>query len=316
MTKLRDMRILITGVQGQVGFELAKVLGMTGATVVLASRRLKDPQLFGHQTILMDLSDEASLRDKLLALRPHIIINPAAYTSVDRAESEQELAFQVNARAILMMAAVMQEIKGAIIHFSTDYIYNPSHASPIAEDDPKNPPNVYASSKWLGEQALLSTDLPAVILRTSWVYGSEGHNFVKTMLRLGLEHDELRVVADQIGSPTYAKHLALAVYALLMDIKQDPLRALTLAKGAYNIADNGYTSWYEFACEIFHIARKLGMKLKVQNVQPIRTIDYPTPAQRPLNSRMSQAKIQTSLGIYSLPWQVGLEKFLLQHLVR
>ncbi len=312
MVALKDMRILITGVQGQVGFELAKILAYSGAQIFLGARRLNGEKLFGLPTVAIDLFQIKALRETLVTLKPHLIINPAAYTAVDKAESEQDLAYLANRDAPAVMAEVLQKLGGGLIHFSTDYVYNPADDKSIHEDDPKHPGNVYAASKWAGEQAISAMDIPSLILRTSWVYGIQGQNFVKTMLRLGREREQLAIVADQFGAPTAATTLAQAVYTILMREPLDPLGYLKAHRGAYNIADQGQTNWHAFALEIFTLARQLNIDLKVERVEPILTAAYKTPAQRPLNSRLNLEKLQKTLGFYPQPWTSMLASFLFQ----
>lgn len=312
MVALKDMRILLTGVQGQVGFELSKILPLTGAKLFVSGRRLEAPQLFGQDAVKIDLLDSPSISETLQRIQPHLIINPAAYTAVDKAESERDLAFQANCEALKIMAQAQQQWGGAMIHFSTDYIYNPSHQNLMSEDEAKNPVNVYAASKWEGEQALMQSDIPSLILRTSWVYGIQGQNFVKTMLRLGREREELSVVSDQVGAPTSAVTLAMAVYTLLSRSPEDPLGYLARHRGAYNISDRGQTNWHEFAEVIFKEARRLGAELKVQKVHPIPTAAYKTAAARPLNSRLDLGKLERDLGFYPPLWQDSLGQYLYQ----
>jgi len=313
---LKDMRILITGVQGQVGFEIVKALGLTGAELVLGARRIQKSKLFDYKVVHLDLLDTASIKECLLSVKPHLVINPAAYTAVDKAETERDLAFQVNCHAVEMMAGIMAELGGAMIHFSTDYVYNPDHNEPIEETAPKSPPNVYASSKWAGEEALRSTLATHIILRTSWVYGIQGQNFVKTMLRLGRERDLIRIVSDQTGSPSSAVNLAQAVYSLLLLGASNPLGFVEEHQGAYNLTDEGYTSWFHFGQEIFNHARELGLELKVKEVLPISTTEYPTPAKRPLNSRLDLTKFRTTFGISPKPWKISLEELMYQASLR
>jgi dTDP-4-dehydrorhamnose reductase len=316
MTQLKKSRILITGVQGQVGFELVKALGMTGAELILAGRRMQEGRMFRHQTIHLDLLDSAGLRDSILSVKPHLIVNAAAYTAVDKAEAEPEIAYQVNRHAVEVMTEAMRELGGGIIHFSTDYIYNPHHSQPILETENKSPPNVYAASKWAGEEHLAYSQIPHLIFRTSWVYGIHGQNFVKTMLRLGREREDLRIVADQVGSPSSASSLAQAVYSVLILGARDPIRFIDEHQGAYNLTDAGYTNWHEFACEIFRIARELGMELKVKSIEPISSTDYVTPAKRPLNSRLNLEKFRIIFDLHPKSWQTNLQEFMYQASLR
>lgn len=306
------LRILVSGVQGQVGFELVKSLGVSGADLILAARKPQALEGLGYPTVALDLLDEQNIREVLRTVKPNLIINPAAYTAVDKAEDDKAQAHAVNEKAVATMAEVLRELRGGMIHFSTDYVYNAAHERPNVETDPTSPVNVYAASKFAGEEALQASGIPHVILRTSWVYGINGNNFVKTMLRLGRDREALRIVRDQIGSPTSAVTLAQVVSAILQQGAADPLSYLKEKQGVYNISDSGFTSWLEFAQEIFRQAKQLGIELKVRDVEGIKTEDYKTPAARPLNSRLSLDKIAKEFGVVPPKWQQSLGAFLYQ----
>lgn len=304
-------RILLTGASGQVGKELQRTLAPLGE-VIAADRRL------------LDLSTPTSLREAVQQLQPNLIVNAAAYTAVDRAETEITLAETVNGVAVQQLAKAAQNLGVGLIHLSTDYVFDGRKNTPYLEDDQPNPIGAYGRSKRLGEENILqvfqtaSEKTPSyVILRTAWVYGAYGSvNFVKTMLRLGAEREELRVVADQIGTPTWARDLANAVTGLAVrSLNQAaPLLlaegATALPSGVYHYTNSGVASWYDFAIAIFEEAALLGFPLKVQRVTPIRTEDYPTPAKRPAYSVLSQQKTVDLLGSHAPYWRQSLRQML------
>ena len=280
------MKILVTGRDGQVGGELAKSLAGLGDVVVLGRTQ-------------MDLSDPDSVRNAIRAERPSLIINAAAYTAVDLAESAQELAYAINAQAPGIMAEEAKNLGAALIHYSTDYVYNGGKQGPWIETDATGPLSVYGQSKLAGEQAIAAVGVPHLIFRTSWVYGLTGKNFLLTMLRLAQSRPELSIVNDQIGAPTWSRTIAEATAAALRKARN--LDRLSELSGIYHLCAGGQTSWYGFAEKIFLnplVAQKPALK-------PIPTEDYPTPAQRPKNSVMSTAKFQQNFG--SLPsWEDAL----------
>lgn len=312
MPKLSDCTILITGTQGQVGHELIRTLGSTGARLVLAARGHLPLDSFGLDAVHLDLEDHDDMRRKLFEVKPDILINPAAYTAVDKAEVEAVRAYSVNQKAVQIMGQAMKELGGAVIHFSTDYVYNSSHEQPNLECDSTNPCNVYGASKLAGEQSLMETAVPAIIFRTSWVYGGKGNNFVKTIIKLAKERESLSIVADQVGSPTSSHTLAEAVLSVLIQGQNDPVSYIAKQAGIYNLSDEGFTTWLQFAEEILAVTRELKSELKVHQLIGIRTTEYKTPALRPLNSRMSLNKVKSHLNIYPLSWKQSLRLFLYQ----
>ncbi len=287
------MRILLTGKNGQVGWELQRSLAPLGEVIALGSAE-------------MNLADPQMIRQTLAEIRPDIIVNPAAYTAVDKAESEPELAMAVNGVAPAVLAEEAKRLNAALIHFSTDYVFDGAQAAPYRESDAPNPQSVYGKTKLAGENAICASGAKHLILRTSWVYGVYGGNFMKTMLRLGLERDELRVVADQFGAPTWARDLATATHTLLQQWQtknfDDKL------SGVYHLTAAGKTSWHAYAAEIFRLAR-LGdpaLAQKSLSVLPISTAEFPTPAKRPANSVLSNEKIRQMFGIQLPNWQASL----------
>ena len=266
------MKILLTGATGQVGHELQRSLQALGQVVAVDRSR-------------MDLSDLDQVRDVVRALRPGLIVNPAAYTAVDKAESEPELAHRVNAEAPAVMAAEARLLGAAMVHYSTDYVFDGTKQGAYVETDPTNPINVYGASKLAGEQAIGAAGIAHLILRTSWVYGTRGKNFLQTMLRLGAERDELRVVADQFGAPTWSRTIADSTAVLLAQAKGGGAAWWDQNSGIYHLSCQGQTSWHGFTEAI---VAKAGLACRVT---PIGSADYPTPAKRPANSVMNSNKL-------------------------
>ena len=290
------MRILVTGKNGQLGRSINKLIN----TEVKADNNLNSSKFIFVGRGELDLSSESSIghyfnnNDKF-----DIIINCAAYTAVDKAEEEQELANQVNHLAVKQLAGIAKEQKAKLIHTSTDYVFNGESDKPYLETDTANPINVYGETKLAGEQALKEI-MPAnaIIIRTSWVYSEYGNNFVSTMLRLGKDRDEINVVSDQIGSPTYATDLAEVILKIIGNKEYKNKKQST---EIYHYSNKGKVSWYDFAKEIFKIA---GVGCKVN---PITTQQYPTPAQRPRNTLMSKDKIIEKFEVEILDWKESLQ---------
>ncbi len=286
-------RILLLGAEGQLGRELQPVLAPLGEVVS-----------WGREAL--DLSQTDVIAPAIAQLQPNIIINAAAYTAVDRAETESDLAIAINATAPQKMAEVAAELGAFFIHVSTDYVFDGTQSQPYVETALTNPLNVYGRSKLAGEEAIRATWEQHLILRTAWVYGTQGKsNFVKTMLRLGAERPEVRVVADQIGAPTWAGQIAQAIAQLVPQLN-------SAIAGTYHYTNSGVASWYDFAIAIFEEAQQLGWQLQVERVVPITTADYPTPAQRPAYSVLSCGKISSVLGTSAPHWRQGLRQMLRQ----
>ncbi|MBD2124519.1 dTDP-4-dehydrorhamnose reductase [Trichocoleus sp. FACHB-262] len=284
-------RILVTGADGQVGQELRTCLTSLGEVTSLGRAAL-------------DLAQPEQIWQVMDQIQPEIVVNAAAYTAVDKAEAELEQAIAINATATQVLAAAAQRWGSFLIHISTDYVFDGTQSHPYLETDATHPLGAYGKSKLMGETAIALSTSNYAILRTAWVYGSYGKgNFVKTMLRLGAEREEIRVVADQIGSPTWAKDLAQAIAQFIPHA--NPKNA-----GIYHYTNSGVASWYDFAVAIFEEAKLLGLPLKVQRVVPITTAEYPTPAQRPAYSVLSCAKIAGVLGTYPPHWRQGLRHML------
>lgn len=274
--------ILVTGSNGQLGKELQQLApGYPGYRFVFLSRS----DLPIHHFDLV--------RNFFASYKPDFCINCAAYTSVDEAESEQDLAFLVNAEAVGVLAAVCREYNCRFIHISTDYVFDGNSPVPYRETDPVQPVNTYGRSKWEGEQLAFRYDPAAVVIRTSWVYSEFGHNFVKTMLRLMKERQELNVVSDQVGAPTYAADLAQAILKVVETIPWQP--------GIYHYSNSGSISWYEFAMAIKELSHS------PCTIQPIPTSQYPTPAKRPRFSLLDTLKIRTTYNLSIPQWKNSLK---------
>ena len=290
-------KILLLGRDGQVGQELAPLLQSLGLVTALGRQQL-------------DLSQREQIQAMLLQCQPDVVVNAAAYTAVDKAETEAALAKTINSEAVATLAQGVAELGAQLIHISTDYVFDGKHHRPYREDHPTAPLGVYGQSKKLGEQGICESGAQAIILRTAWVYGAKGQgNFVKTMLRVGAERDEIRVVDDQIGTPTWSQDIAQAICGLI----QAPAQfggVQSAATEIYHFTNSGAASWYDFAVAIFEEAEILGFPLKVQRVIPITTEDYPLPAPRPAYSVLCNQKIQRRLGSPSQHWRQALRKML------
>ena len=290
------MRILVTGKNGQLGRSIQKLVN---TDTKIDNNQSSNEFIFAGREEL-DLSSEGSISHYFDSNdRFDVIINCAAYTAVDKAEEEQELANQVNHLAVKQLAGIAKEQKARLIHISTDYVFNGESDKPYIETSETNPINVYGKTKLAGErtlQEIMPTN--AIIIRTSWVYSEYGNNFVKTMLRLGKERDEINVVSDQIGSPTYATDLANAILDIVQNIEFKEVGQKTQV---HHYSNAGKASWYDFAKEIFKIA-KVDCK-----VNPITTQQYPTPAKRPKNTLMSKDKIAGTFSINTPDWQDTLK---------
>lgn len=292
------MRILLTGITGQLGSELKDTLAPLG-TVIGVGR---------HD---MDLSQPAEIRRVIENHAPDIIINSAAYTAVDKAETEPQLAYAINTEAPKVMAEVAQRSGATLIHISTDYVFDGAHYTPYVETDQPNPIGVYGKTKLAGEAAVQSSCDRSYIFRTAWVYGAYGHgNFVKTMLILGRERPEVRVVMDQIGTPTSTNYLAtrIAKFVHHLNDSHQPMPEY----GVYHLTASGAASWYDLAVAIFEEAKALGFPLQIQRVAPITTAEYPTAAQRPPYSILSNQKLDAILKPSLAHWREGLRKTLSQ----
>lgn len=291
------MKILVTGKNGQVGHELCRSLLPLGEVMAIDQAEC-------------DLSDGAAIRQLIKELKPDVIVNPAAYTAVDKAESEQTAAYLINAEAPRILGEEACKLGALVVHFSTDYVFDGCKDGDYTETDVTNPQSVYGATKLAGEQALLNTGAKHLMLRTSWVVGAHGNNFAKTMLRLASERDALNIVADQRGAPTSAALLADVTAHLV----REEMRAesSTFPYGLYHLTAAGVTDWHAYACYVIERARKKGLPIKVpsSSIRPIRTEDYPTPAKRPANSRLNTRKLRETFGLHLPNWQIGIDQIL------
>ena len=287
---LNGMRILVTGAQGQVGYELARLLSVHGE--VIATDRTH-----------LDLADADAIVAAVRTSAPALIVNAAAYTAVDTAEAEPELAHAINARAPGILAEEARRSGALLIHYSTDYVFDGEAATPYAEDAPTRPLSVYGRTKLAGEQAIAAAGADALIFRTSWVYGLRGRNFLLTMQRLARERDELRVVADQSGVPNWSRTLARTTATLVAR----GLPWLRERAGLFHLTSTGATTWFEFARAIVAATITTGAPPRVV---PIATADYPTPARRPANSVLSSARFERTFGFALPAWQEALAEAL------
>lgn len=284
------MKVLVTGSNGQVGYCLVQQLRQQNADFLALDRDQLD--ITQRQAVWQTVSD----------YRPDIIINAAAHTAVDKAESEAEQAFAINRDGAAYLAEAAQQIGAAMLHISTDYVFDGQATQPYTETDATAPQGVYGQSKLAGEQAVLATCSRSIILRTAWVFGEHGHNFVKTMLRLGRERDSLGIVSDQHGAPTYAGDIAAALLHIAHHITQDK----PTEYGIYHFSGKPYVSWYQFAEAIFQQAQQQGILANTPQLLAIATPDYSTPAKRPANSCLQLDKIQQVFGISPSDWQQAL----------
>ena len=289
------MKILLAGKDGQVGFALHKKLASLGE--VIATNR-----------DMLDLGDPQAIRAFIDQTKPDIIINPAAYTQVDQAENESELAFQINVIAPKVLTEKASELDIPIIHFSTDYVFDGLKHKPYLETDEANPQSVYGQTKWEGEEAVLQPK-KHIILRTSWVFSAHGQNFVKTILKLIQEKTSFNVVSDQIGTPTSSEVLADVTYQIVKAIFNDPNFK---DFGTYHITLDGETNWYRYACFITDEAKRLGLKtlMTSKDIKPISSDAYPTLAKRPINSRLDTTKIKKTFMLELPHWEVEVKRIL------
>jgi len=292
------MRILLTGRQGQVGFELQRALAPLG-------------DLLAFDRNECDLENEESLRDIVRRHKPEVIVNAAAYTAVDRAESEVDRAFAINGAALGILGEEGARCGALVVHYSTDYVFDGRCDGYYDETAPTAPQSVYGHSKLAGEMKLAASGARYLIFRTSWVFGVHGANFAKTMLRLALEREELRVVADQVGAPTSAALIADVTAHALRQVSKSP--ALPQS-GIYHLAAAGETSWDEYACYIIEAARGAGSPIKPRpdQIHAISTAEYLTPATRPANSRLNTAKLRRTFDLNLPDWRYGMNYFLQQ----
>ena len=297
------MRILVLGANGQVGFELARALAPIG-DIVAATRDGVSPD--ATHCITADLARADSLASALDEARADVIVNAAAYTAVDRAEDEPELADRVNHLAVGEIGAWAARCRASVVHYSTDYVFDGSAKRPYREDDATAPLGVYGRTKLAGEEALRASGASHLILRTAWVYAARGHNFLRTMLRLGAERDELKVVDDQIGAPTPARLIAETTATLLQQWQTHVATGDTRFDGIYHLVAAGQCSWHAFAAAIMRGATERGLIPKSPRIEPIATADYPTRARRPAWSVLDCDRLEGAFGLQLASWEQGL----------
>ena len=293
------MKILLLGKNGQVGWELQRSLAPLGQLIALDRH--------GANGLCGDLGDLPGIAATVRATQPQVIVNAAAYTAVDKAESERDLAQRLNAEAPAVLAREAAACGALLLHYSTDYVFDGSGDQPWREDDATGPLSVYGDTKHQGEQAIVGSGCAHLILRTSWVYAARGGNFAKTMLRLAQERERLTVIDDQWGAPTGAELIADVSAHAIVQTRQQPDKA-----GIYHLAAAGHTTWFAYAKHVLAQARQAqpAIKIKATEVASITTADYPTPARRPLNSRLDTRKLQSTFGLTLPTWQHGVNRML------
>lgn len=291
-------RILLLGANGQVGWELRRSLAPLGELIACDRQQC-------------DLSDLQQLAERVRTEKPDIIVNAAAHTAVDKAESDAANARRVNAEAVAVLAAAAHDLDALLVHYSTDYVFDGSNSAPFEEESATGPLNVYGQTKLEGEQAIRNSRCRHLIFRTGWVYAARGSNFARTMLRLAKEREELKVVADQIGAPTSAELIA-DVTALILHRLQHDADLAAHAQGTYHLVASGETSWHGYAQFIVREAIRLGIALRTrpEHILPIGTAEYPLPARRPANSRLCNRKLQRTFGLTLPHWEYHVLRML------
>lgn len=293
------MKILLLGKNGQVGWELQRSLAPLGEVISLDRNGLN--QWCG------DLSKPDQIYQTIVDIAPNVVVNASAYTAVDLAETEQDMANLINYVAVGKIAEACTQIKALLVHYSTDYVFDGEGTSIFNETDVLKPLNAYGQTKALGEQAIQNAQCNYLIFRTSWVFAQKGKNFLKTMLTLSQQREELSVIDDQIGAPTSAELIAdVSAHAIVQTLRDQT------KIGIYHLVASGETSWFEYANYIFEQAKNLGVNLAIQQVNPIPTAAYPTPAKRPHNSRLNNQKIQHAFQIYLPDWKVHVQRTLIE----
>lgn len=297
--------ILITGSTGQVGGELVRLLRSQNSSL----------EVHAPTRSQLDLGEAESIRDTIRTLRPRWIINPAAYTAVDRAEVDRDAAFRINAEAPRILGEEAAEIGAPVLHFSTDYVFAGDSSTPYEETDLTNPLNIYGLSKLAGERNLAATGAAHLIFRTSWVFGATSKNFLLTVLRVTRQQPVMRVVADQYGAPTAARDLAQMTATIVAQLERtavegDLVEAVRPVQGIYNAANSGETTWHGFAEEAIRLRKLAEPTARFGAIVPISTAEYPTPARRPASSRLNCVKLGRTFGIRMRPWQQALSEIL------
>ncbi len=287
------MKILLIGKNGQVGWQLERALAPLG-------------EVMATDKNVIDMAKHNSIISTIQNIKPDLIVNASAYTAVDKAESDADTAMSINASALSVIATEAKKINAVVIHYSTDYVFDGAKNKPYTENDTTNPMGIYGKSKLEGEKMLAEAGVPYLIFRTSWVYDTRGKNFLLTMLRLAQEREEMRVVNDQTGSPTWAKMIAMATSQIISQGSKDIQGFIQENKGIYHMTSAGETTWYNFAKNI--IENAAGQKnFKVKSIIPITTNEYPTPAKRPQYSVMDNSKLKNTFNISIPSWEKGLK---------
>ncbi len=293
------MKIVLLGKNGQVGWELQRALAPLGEVIALDRH--------GESGLSGDMTQPEKVCETLIRLNPDIVVNATAYTAVDQAESDQETAQLVNTDAVASIADSCRQMGALLIHYSTDYVFNGQGTEPFSESDSIAPLNVYGLTKAAGEKAIIESGCKYLIFRTSWVYARQGKNFLKTMLNLAAQREELSVIDDQHGAPTSAE--------LIADVTSQIIPQVCIGDeklGVYHLVASGETTWYGYAQYIFEQAKSVGHTLKIQNVKPIPSSEYPVPAVRPHNSRLNNQKIQQTFNLNLAEWQAGVKRTLME----
>lgn len=300
------MKILLFGKGGQVGWELQRSLGVLGEVVALGT---------ASTDLCGDFTNPQGVVDAVRQVRPDVIVNAAAHTAVDKAETEHALAQAINATAPGVLAREAARLGALLVHYSTDYVFDGQGDTPWLETDPTAPLNVYGASKLEGERLVVASGCRHLIFRTSWVYGARGGNFAKTMLRLARERSSLNVIDDQVGAPTGADLLADVTAHAIRSMESRVTNPPAPASGIYHLSAAGQTSWHGYARFVLLSAQQAGVELKVapDAVLAIPSASYPTPAKRPLNSRLNTHKLQAAFGLHLPPWQQGVARMLTEH---
>ena len=296
------MKILLFGKNGQVGWELQRSLAPLGELTALD---------FDSQELCGDFMRLDGIADTVRAIAPDVIVNAAAHTAVDKAESESDRVRTINALAPATLAREARNLGAWLVHYSTDYVFAGSGSKPWVETDTAAPLSVYGSTKLEGEEAILASGCDHLIFRTSWVFAARGGNFAKTMLRLAQERDRLTVIDDQVGAPTGADLVAdITAHAIRTALQRQGM------SGLYHLVASGETSWHGYARFVLNLARQAGVSLKVtsESILPVSTSAFPLPAQRPKNSRLDTRKLRTTFGLYLPSWQAGVERMLTETL--
>jgi len=302
-------KILLTGKNGQVGEDLGRLLPQLGEVVALGRQEL-------------DLSNPEDIRRTIREIRPNLIVNAAAYTAVDQAEKEETAANEINCNAVAIMAEEAKKIGASLVHYSTDYVFDGLKGNPYVEDDPTGPINVYGMTKLAGEQAIRASGMPHLIFRTSWVYATRARNFLLTILRLATQREELRIVRDQIGAPTWSREIADATTKILSRLygRESGQDSLSTVSGTYHMTAAGVTNWHEFATAILDEASHApkatpwfaaatgGNPVITRRVIPITTQEFPTPARRPAYSILSNARLMKTFGFQLPAWRTQLHR--------